>query len=196
MTNLPASKVTVSLYLAHVVKNDERCSKSKLNGIFYAINWAHAVADLTTPCSNSWLKLCLEGCIRSVARPVVKKEPLTSQMIGSFVERFGSEDSSLADLRITCLIVMAFAGFLRISEVLNLRINQINILNTHCEMFIEKAKTDVMRDGNIVPVARTDNSTYPVKLLERYLFKSKINALSSEFIFRPVVFVNQEKSSF
>jgi len=94
-------------------------------------------------------------------------------MIGTFVERFGSEDSSLADLRITCLIVMAFAGFLRISEVLHLRRNQINILNTHCEMFIDKAKTDVMRDGNIVPVARTDNSTCPVKRLERYLFKSK-----------------------
>ena len=64
--------------------------------------------------------------------------------------------SSLADLRITiyiytclqvykyCQIVVAFAGFYRISEVLHLRRNQINILNTHCEMFIEKAKTDVL----------------------------------------------------
>jgi len=91
---------------------------------------------------------------------------------------------------------MAFAGFYRISEVLHLRRNQINILNTHCEMFIEKAKTDVLKDGNIVHEARTDNSTRPVKLLERYSFKSKINALSSEFMFRPVVFfVNQEVSS-
>jgi len=32
-----------------------------------------------------------------------------------------------------------------------------------------------------------------VKLLERYLSKSKINALSSEFIFRPVVFCKSRK---
>jgi len=116
--------------------------------------------------------------------------------------------SSLADLRITiyiytclqvykyCQIVVAFAGFYRISEVLHLRRNQINTLNTHCEMFIEKAKTDVLWDGNIVHEARADNSTCTEKLLERYSFKSKINALSSEFMFRPVVFfVNQEVSS-
>jgi len=67
--------------------------------------------------------------------------------------------SSLADLRITiyiytckqvktyCQIVVAFAGFYRISEVLHLRRNQSNTLNTHYKIFIEKAKTDVLRDG-------------------------------------------------
>ena len=52
---------------------------------------------------------------------------------------------------------MAFTDFYRISEVLHLRRNLINIFNTHCEMFIEKAKTNVLRDGNIVHEARADN---------------------------------------
>ena len=61
-SSLPASQTTVALYLVHVTNNSRSCSRSKLNSIFYAINWAHVISNSINPCNNDWLKLCLQGC--------------------------------------------------------------------------------------------------------------------------------------
>lgn len=66
---LPASQVTVALYLVSIVqREDTSYSKSKVNQVLYAINWAHLVNGATSNhCSDNWLKLCLEGCLGKVS---------------------------------------------------------------------------------------------------------------------------------
>lgn len=183
---LPASHITVALYLVHVVREAPSCSRSKLNMIFYAINWAHIVANAINPCSNDWLKLCLQGCIRMNSKPINKKEPITVDILKVYVDKYASEDSSLGELRNCCIFVLSFAGFFRISECLNLKRSNISICDSHCEIYVEKSKTDVLRDGNTVVIARTGNSSCPVSLLERYLRLGNIQPNSNEFIFRQI----------
>jgi hypothetical protein len=55
-----------------------------------------------------------------------------------------------------------------ISELLNLRICDINFSQEYISVFIEKSKT-VYRDGNWLIICRTGSSLYPVRNLELYL---------------------------
>lgn len=190
---LPASPVTVALYLVHVVNNHSVCGKSKLNTVFYSINWAHIFASAENPCKDEWLKMCLNGCIRMTSKPINRKEPVSPDILQNFIARYASENSSLLDLRISCLLVIMFAGFFRISEVLSLKRSNISFYESYCEIFVEKSKTDVLRDGNVVVIAKTGNSTCPVELLLRYLHKAEILPGSDEFIFRSVHFCKRQK---
>ena len=46
LSSLPALPVTVALYLVSVIQmNDSFCGRAKLNQIYYAINWAHEIAN-------------------------------------------------------------------------------------------------------------------------------------------------------
>lgn len=49
-----------------------------------------------------------------------------------------------------------FAGFLRISELLNIRRSDIFFNEDHMSHFIEKSKTDRFREGSSDIIARTD----------------------------------------
>lgn len=111
--SLPASPVTVALYHVSIAQQeDTSSSKSKKNNIFYAMNWVHNInAVVLNPCSDQSLKLCLEGCRMKVAKSLVKKEPMTPEIMRSFVCKFASEIFSLADLRLITLFVVSFAVF-------------------------------------------------------------------------------------
>ena len=50
----------------------------------------------------------------------------------------------------------------------------------------------MLREGNQVVIAKTGNPTCPVRILEKYLLHSDIDALSSEFIFRQIVFCKSQ----
>ena len=70
---LPASHITVGLYLVHVVRECSTCNSSKLDFIFYAINWAHIVSNFVSPCSIEWLKLCFISWLhRVVSKPIIR----------------------------------------------------------------------------------------------------------------------------
>ena len=193
-SDMPASAETIALYLVSLVQ----CGRSKatLNKAFYAINWFHNLTGVNyNACEKSaWLKLCLEGCCRIVARPVKKKEPLTVDTLKAFVKKFASTDCSLSDLRITTLVLISFAGFLRFREAIKIRRSDIDFFPSYCSIFISESKTDVYRMGNKLVVARTGSAFCPVRMLERYI--SAIGASdrdSDEYIFRAVMYDGSSK---
>lgn len=191
-SSLPADVVTVALYLVTIIQRKDKCGKSKLNQIFYAINWAHEFAAVKNPCVDNWLKLCLQGCIRKVSTPIVKKEPITIEILQNLVTRFASENCCLGDLRLVTLFVLAFAGFFRINEVLQLKRSDIHVFDAYCTAHISKSKTDTLRQGNEVLLARTNRVTCPVSLLERYFKSANIDDTSPEHLFRPVYFISKD----
>ena len=50
--------------------------------------------------SSAWLKLCLDGCCRLVAKPVRKKEPISIETLKAFVYKYAGAKCLLGDLRI------------------------------------------------------------------------------------------------
>ena len=70
--------------------------------------------------------------------------------------------------RIICACLLAFAGFLRVSELLNIRRSDLIIGDLYMSVFIQKSKTDIYRDGNWVLISRISPNLCPVKNMELY----------------------------
>ena len=91
------------------------------------------------------------------------------------------------DLRDINIIVLSYAGFLRFSEVSNLKSSHIKFEEGYVSIFIERSKTDVYRDGSWVLVAKTGSIACPYSLLQRYLKAAKLGDTSEDqYIFRSV----------
>ena len=55
------------------------------------------------------------------------------------------------------------------------------------KLYIPKSKTDQLRQGNKVLLARTGSTTCPVAMLEKYQAKAKVSLDSQLFLFHPIV---------
>lgn len=87
-----------------------------------------------------------EGFQRSLARPKVRKEPVTPEMLGEVVSSF-STPASLTEVRLGSICLLAFAGFLRMDELRQLRCNDIVFTPQGVELNIRSSKTDQYRQG-------------------------------------------------
>jgi hypothetical protein len=67
-------------------------SASTINEACYAISWAHRLAGLADPCKSDLVKTIREGSIISVGRCVVKKEPITPEILRHLVNVYNFPD--------------------------------------------------------------------------------------------------------
>ena len=88
----------------------------------------------------------LAGTKRILAHKTTKKEPITTDNLLALVDRFGTKDASLADIRALTFCLLGFAGFLRYDE---LHVGDVTIHDDYMELFIESSKTDQWRGSSI-----------------------------------------------
>lgn len=67
------------------------------------------------------------------------------------------------------MCLLSFAGFFRISELLNIRRSDIIFNEDHMSLFVEKRKTDCYREESSVILARTDEVACLLRMHTRYL---------------------------
>ena len=144
------------LYLQYL--GEETHSKSAVEEACNAVAWVHTTAGLTPVTAHPFVKATLEGLQRTLAKPIVKKEPVTVKMLEAVVQDARSS-GRLSDLRLATACLMGFAGFLRSDELINLRPRDITIDAEMMSMKIVRSKTDQLRQGDSVVVARTRTST-------------------------------------
>ena len=146
---LPSNYLSVATYLESLLQSD--LPYSALEAAVYGIRWAHNLFGLSNPCESNLVKGILESAKRSLSRPMVKKEPVTPDMIFNICQKFVSLYASLSDLRTAAICVTAYAGFLRFSELAYLRCCDVKFCDDkYVELFIAKSKTDIYRNGNVV----------------------------------------------
>ena len=149
---LPTNFLHVATYLEFLLQSNS--SYSALEAAVYGIRWAHDLFGLSNPCDSNLVKGILESAKRSLSRPIVKKEPVTPDIVLSICQKFASANANLSDLRTAAICVTAFAGFLRFNELANLRCCDVKFCkDKYVELFIAKSKTDIYRNGNIVLLA-------------------------------------------
>lgn len=107
-------------------------------------------------------------------------EPLSLEILKDVVEK--ADFSNFLQLRNVRLFVLAYVGFFRFEEVLNIRMNHIYSHQGYMIIKVEKRKTDKFRQGDEVVIAQSGVRVCPVSLLNAYVRKLAIN--STEFIFR------------
>ena len=192
LCHLTASDMTVSLYLIHL--SQTYSSNSKIEEAVCAISWAHNIAGYDNPCLSTLVKSCKEGAIRETSRPVQKKEPLLPEHLLLLTEKYGKSSNCLSDIRLLTLCLLGFAGFLRFSEIVNIRRSHITFHSDHVSLFIARSKTDKYNQGSHVCIAKTGTQTCPVNMLSRYLQMAGIISTSDEYIFRQITFLKKSNS--
>ncbi|XP_076113718.1 integrase/recombinase xerD homolog [Mytilus galloprovincialis] len=89
------------------------------------------------------------------------------------------------------MCLLSYAGFLRFSELANLKRSNVTFFPTHVKLFLEQSKADVYREGRDVVISKTGNNTCPVAMLEHYMKLAKISENSDEFIFRSLSYCSK-----
>ena len=142
-------------------------------------------AGLTSIIAYPFVRATLEGLQRTLAKLVVKKEPMTVEMLEAIVQDT-DKSSHLADLRLATACLLGFSGFLQFDELMHLRPCDIMIEMDVMTLKIACSKTDQLRLGDSVVVSRTGTRTCPVAMLERYLSRIATAPGDKKFLFRPI----------
>jgi hypothetical protein len=186
---LPADSHSLCLYLVYV--GNTAASFSTVNLAYCGIIWAHSLTGLASPASNSVVTETLAGLKYRLARPKKPKEPFRLEHMHKLYAQVNFSD--LTDLRNVCLKQIAFDGFFRFEEVTHIKIQNIKFHETHTEILVQRAKTDQLRLGNVVVVARL-RKFCPVNMLQLYLTAAEQNVHPSHFLFRRVCLLAGVKS--
>ena len=180
---LPAKEAHVALYLQHIGETVQ--SKSAAEEACNALAWIHSTAGLMSPVGSPLVKATLQGLQRMLARPVHKKAPATARMLEQMVDD-ARQSGTLADMQLTTACLVAFAGFLRFSELIQLKTSDISIREDAMVIKNPHSKTDQLRKGDEVIFARSGKATCPVTYLENYLRRSGTSLQEQRFVFRPI----------
>ena len=174
----PASHMTVAIYYVYVL--DTMKTRGALNDAKNSINWAHNLADCKSPTKSKFVQKVLEGAKRKCKKLSNQKDPIFAEDIK---ELFDVADmDSPKDLRFLLTVVLAFAGFMRISEFLNVQLKHIDITGEYVKILLPKSKTDQCREGHFLYISRTGTPTCPVKLLELFLAVTKLGVSQENFL--------------
>ena len=114
------------------------------------IRWGHIKAGFYPPTNSHIVKLAYKGAKRlAESAEKNRKEPFTIEIINELISHYGNTEH-LIHLRFILICVLGFAGFFRISELLNLQVKDIFLKESWVEIFVKKSKTDQYREGNLV----------------------------------------------
>ena len=180
---IPAKDCHLALYLQYLA--DCSGSKAAVEEACNAVAWFHSTAGLPSPTASPFVCATREGLQRSLAKPTVKKAPVTAEMLGA-IARNAELSQSLADLRLATACLLAFAAFLRFDELINLRPCDCVVGQGSMSIRIDRSKTDQLRKGDEVMVARTGDLTCPVAMLEKYLQRTGMTLQDQAYLFRPI----------
>lgn len=181
---LPADPLHVTLFLQYLVETSK--SASAINSAFYSINWAHRMSGFPSPTDHPFVALARDGAIRILSHGRSnRKEPLDVHFLKDLCVQANLDD--LVQLRNVVMFVLSFAGFLRSSEVIQLKREDVIFSEGLVSLVIRKSKTDQLRDGQTVVLAELQDSILcPVKLLKRYFNRANIVACTNVYLFRPI----------
>ena len=140
---LPFSSSAVALYLFGL--DQQLRSPAAMVLVHAALKWFHSFVpdDGPNPLDNACCKNLIECAKRTRSNPVYKKKPVDPTIIRSIIDRHGSEEASVKDLRIAAICSSGFAGFLRFNELSNIQPKHLTFCNGFVKIFVPGSKTDV-----------------------------------------------------
>ena len=172
ITSFPAQPSHIALYLQHLADSSE--SKSAVEEAVNAISWVHQLGGYSSVAESPLIRAALDGFQRKLAKPKVRKEPVTRDMMQSLVESLGP-NPSLSDVRLVAACLLAYSAFLCYDGLLKLRCCDVSFHADGMSLHIASSKTDQYRQGDSVLVVRSGSRTCPVAMLERYFLMAKLS---------------------
>ena len=93
----------------------------------------------------------------------------------------------MTDWQLACACVVSYAAFLRFDELVHIKAMDVKFQDDYMCIAIPKSKTDQLRKGDKVVVARAASKLCPVSILQNYMACAGILNEDPRFIFRPIV---------
>ena len=125
---LPAEDNYVGAYLLDLVKEGETFNVTNMS--WFAIKAYHKFCGYHS-CSSFFCRSIYEGGKRTLQCKPNKKSPITPRHLLSMYNLFKEENPNLRDLRTLTICIIAYAGFLRFSEVSVLKRDDIDIQDVY-----------------------------------------------------------------
>ena len=114
---------------------------------FYVIQLFHKSLFNVGPCSHFFVTNIFEAAKRVTAQKIKNKKALSVHDLNKIFVKLTHNKTNLADQRLLTIILIAFFGFMRFSEVSRLRRSDFIFSTTYVKGFIDKSKTDIYSEG-------------------------------------------------
>ena len=165
---MPVSAERLSIFLAHLGQGTS--GQAAISSAVASIAHRHATEGLPSPTSSSEVRKTLAGIKRSLAKPTVRRDPLTFDIlkdVGAIVRAEGSTTAWRTFWRMN----MQFFALLRWEEVSRLRVSDLLFHPHHMDIHISRSKTDQFQEGSSVRIARQPDApaSCPVNVSAIYI---------------------------
>jgi site-specific recombinase XerD len=168
---LPATATTVALFLAAEARTG--LAPATLDRRLAAIRLMHVGAKHPSPHDALEVAEVLRGIRRAWKKPPVQKAPAVDQEIQRLVDAV--EPQTLKGLRDRALLLVGFAGAFRRSELVALDVEHLTACPEGLSVLINSSKTDQEGQGQVVAIARVQDSPYcPVQALSDWMVAADI----------------------
>lgn len=168
---------------------------ASIKNYFFGLKYLHKSSNLPDPTENQIVINMFEAAKRLCSKKIGKKEPLRINHIQQLFEIFigNKEKMTLTSSRTFTMIILGFCGFLRFSELSNLRTCDIVFCSSYIKLFLEKTKTDIYRRGNWTYISAGETKCCPVATLKEYMKLAELQPESNENTFRAIQVFSKEK---
>ena len=97
-----------------------------------------------------------------------RKEIITPDIVNSFIDKY-KLSTKIMKISSILIYLLAFSGFMRISELLALKHKDVKFTESGMTIFIEKSKVDQLRERSTIFISKNYSDYCPVKWLRKYL---------------------------
>ena len=153
---------------------------------YYAIKHFNEFFTGGRELGSHFITKVLEGIKRLSGYTENPKSLLSSSDLKRAFQYLGGVEMNLTNSRLMMILVLSFIGFLRFSEVSNLKRSDFSLHDTHMSIFIEQSKTDIYRKGHWLHLAKLDSNLCPLDLSKRYFVLAGIDKQCDKYIFRGI----------
>ena len=179
-----AKEIYVILYMLCLFQNNKSYPVIPMS--YYAMKYFNEYVTGHRELGGHFMTKVLEGIIRLSGYTRNPKSPLSSSDLKRAFQYLGGVEMNLTNSRLMMILVLSFMGFLRFSELSNLKRSDFILHNTHMSIFIEKSKTDIYRKGHWLHLAKLNSNLCPLDLTKRYFVLAGIDNQCDKYIFRGI----------
>ena len=175
---LPATPETVALYAAALAS---RAKVATIRRRLATISGAHRAAGFDSPTSSPAVRAVVSGIRREKGDAQTRKAPAVTGTVRRMADAL---PAGLAGIRDRALLLVGFAGAFRRSELVGLRLEDVEFPPEGLVLSLRRSKTDQEGKGERVAIPHGANpETCPVRALEAWIREAGI---SEGPVFRPV----------
>ena len=185
---LPINSISACCYFTYLSESNSKAGA--IRTAYNALKWAHTFVPglnkYNDPLDDNVTKRVFESCLRSIKPGHNIKAPLTTDLVRKIIDNL-SDNPPLTQLRNVSILATAHNLLLRHDEISHVSCAHITESDTHFKFRIISSKTDRLRNGKDVFLAKTSGRYSASSLLSKYLQKAGLKPGDNHFLFGPIV---------